>query len=277
MLTVELDGLPLRLKAPHDLGWLKGYGRVFCVFDGLITGNLCFGIEKAGRRLFVKYAGARPPQYAGEPQRAVETLMNTALLHDKLRHPCLSPVLERFETDNGFGLVFPWFEGYALGPLQVHMDAFRRLPLGTRLLLYDKLADFFALAAGRDYVAGGVYDEKILVDFSRQNLMFCSVSRFMQMPARTPYPKLPGSPWYLPPEGYIPGAKLDESINVYAQGALAFTFFGDRNALDLKSWEGAESLHSLAARAVRPRPAQRPSSAAEYLGEWRQAVLRLPG
>lgn len=277
MLTTELDGLPLRLKAAHDLGWLRRYGRVFCVFDSLITGNLCFGVESAGRRLFVKYAGAQPVQYAGDPRRAVESLKNTALLHERLRHPRLSPVLEHHETKDGYCLVFPWFEGYPLGPLQVHMDAFRKLPVKTRLILYDGLVDFLASASGRDHIAAGIYDEKILVDFSNRSLLFCSASRFEPMPAKTPYPKLPGSPWYLPPEGYAPGAVLDESATVYAQGALAFTFFGDRNAPTLHNWEGAESLFALASRAVRPQAAQRPSSAEAFLGEWRQAILRLPG
>lgn len=31
-----LDGLPVQLKAPHDLSWTGRYGRVFCVFDQLI-------------------------------------------------------------------------------------------------------------------------------------------------------------------------------------------------------------------------------------------------
>ena len=277
MQIMELDGLPLRLKAAHDLGWLRRYGRVFCVFDGLTTGNLCFGVESAGRRLFVKYAGAQPVQYAGDPRKAVETLKNTALLHERLRHPRLSPVLESHETKDGFCLVFPWFEGYALGPLQVHMDAFRRLPIKTRLILYDGLADFLADASRRDHVAAGIYDEKILVDFSSHSLLFCSASRFLPMPAKTPYPKLSGSPWYLPNEGYTPGAVLDESATVYAQGALSFTFFGDRNAPTLNNWEGAESLFALASRAIRPQAAMRLSSAGEYLREWRQIIMKLPG
>ncbi len=276
MIKLEAGGLEVELKAFHDLSWLKDYGRVFCVFDRLISGNLCLGTEKSGEKLFIKYAGAPTVNYAGSPQRAADRLREAEEKYHQLKHPKLSGAISRIDTGGGFGLVFRWFEGFALAPLEAHMRALRGLPLSTRLRLYDGLADFMAQASGRDYVLSGFSDRHILVDFVGPDALICSADDMMLMPAVTPYPKMPGSPWYIPPEGYVRGARLNEQSNVYIMGALAFTFFGNRSTMNKAGWKAGSLLYDTAKQAVSEHPGKRQKTAGEYLSSWRSAVMRLP-
>lgn len=57
MIIQAVDGVPVRLREPHDLSFLQRWGRTFCVFDDQDSGNLCFGVQSADGALFVKYAG----------------------------------------------------------------------------------------------------------------------------------------------------------------------------------------------------------------------------
>jgi serine/threonine-protein kinase len=275
MIRLEIDGLGCELKSFHDLSWLKGLGRVFVVFDGLISGNLCFGIQVADRCMFLKYAGAPTLQYAGSPVAAVEKLKAAASRYTALRHPSLSPMIGQFDTMAGFGLLFPWFPGFALAPLEMHMSNFRKLPLQDRLRMFDSLASFFVHVSESDYTLAGVTDRQILVDFESLNILFSSVDHFMEMPAHTPFTKMAGSPWYIPPEGYVPGSTLDEGSNAYALGALAFTFFGDRKRRNKAGWETDPTLFTIAKRAIHDKREDRPAYAREFLNGWRGAVLRM--
>ena len=276
MIKRMLDGIPVRLKAPHDLGWLSAFGRVFCVFDHLISGNLCFGVENPAGRLFIKYAGAQTINCAGDPGAAVMALRGAAERYNLLSHPNLSQKMDAFETENGFGLVFPWFPGFALAPVPLYLRQLRGLPLLYRLRIYDGLAGFIVNASDCDYVAAGVADEHILYDAFSQRVIFSSVDRYLLMPAKTPYAKMPGSPFYVAPEGYSPGETLDETTNVYTMGALAFTFFGDRSTFAQAGWEAPMPLFFEAKNAVHDKKEKRHQSAAGFLTAWREAVLRLP-
>ena len=63
MITVFVQDLPVQLKSWHDLDFIHSFGRVFRVFDHLISGNLCFGVENEQGRFFIKYAGAPTINY----------------------------------------------------------------------------------------------------------------------------------------------------------------------------------------------------------------------
>ena len=74
VVTLFPDGIPCVVKEETDLSFLHRWGRVFRVFDRQDSGNLCFGLEREGRRYFLKYAGARPLCFDGEPSEAVRLL-----------------------------------------------------------------------------------------------------------------------------------------------------------------------------------------------------------
>ena len=54
MIFQMLDGIPFKLKAPIDFSFLSVYGRVFKIFDDQDSGNICFGCEKDGQKVFRK-------------------------------------------------------------------------------------------------------------------------------------------------------------------------------------------------------------------------------
>lgn len=69
---LEIDGVSFVLKESHSFDWLQPLGTVFRVFDQQDSGNLSFGIvQKDGKRLFVKYAGAHTihANHTGSPRK----------------------------------------------------------------------------------------------------------------------------------------------------------------------------------------------------------------
>lgn len=277
MIELVHDGLRIRLKAWHDLSWLTEQGRLFCVFDQLISGNICFGLDNGREKIFIKYAGAPCLMYAGQPEAAVLRLREAEHRYSCLRHPALNPLKASFEAAGGHALVFPWFEGFALAPLDLHMRSLRSLPLIPKLAMYDQLMDFIVYAASRDYLAAGISDHHILIDFVNHRAIFSSVDHYMRFPAATPYPKLPGSSWYLPKEAYQAGTPLGEASIVYSLGALAFTLLSEIPFKKLRSWRAGEKLFNLACEAMARDPGMRTQSAAAYQASWRQEVLHLRG
>lgn len=271
MITQWIDGLPCRLKAAHDLGWLSSIGRVFCVFDQLISGNLCFGVESAGMRLFVKYAGAPTINYAGSTQQAIIRLQSAAPKYDLLSHPAITTKLDQASLPHGFCLIFNWFDGFALAPLPHHLERLKALSILDRMHMIDPLFSFLVQAVEMDYLASGLSDQHILVNFDDLKAVFCSLDHFLPLPANTPYPKMPGAPWFVPPEGYQVGTPLDETAQVYAMGALAKLFFGDRQ--NSRFWQAPKAMHVIVQQALSERPQDRQQSAADFLHQWRTAVL----
>lgn len=273
MLTQMIHGLPVQLKDFHDLTWLDEYGQVFCVFDQLISGHLCFGVEQGNDRYFIKYAGAPTLMYFGQAGHAIQRLQASVPLYEELRHPALSELLHAISLPHGFALMFKWFPGYALAPLDIHFLRFRSLPLLSRLSMFDTMMDCMALAEDHDYLIGGLSNRRILVDFDTQKAIFSSASHYARFPASTPYPKLAGAGWYLPPEAYVPGFPLDQRCNIYALGALAFTFFGGQKEPAL--WEAGGQLLKTALKATRDKPEERVQSIRDFQAEWRAGVLAM--
>lgn len=270
------DGLTVRLKAWHDLSWLKQFGQVFCVFDQLISGNLCFGVTDGEHRHFIKYAGAPTLMYAGQAEAAIQQLKASHPKYLELQHPALNQPVYAFDTSHGHGLVFKWFDGFALAPLDMHLKRLKGLPLIEKLSVFDSLMDCLVQAEHLDYLIAGLSDHHILIDFERTRPMLSSVSHFVRFPARVPHPKLPGATWYIPPEGYKVGTELDTCANAYALGALAFTFFGNQLTRSIADWTARQPLFDIAHAALREDPGVRLETAARFQSLWREAVLRIP-
>lgn len=112
--NIYLDSVSFQLKKHHNFEWLKEMGEVFTVFDEQDSGNICFGIKKDGVKKFVKYAGAETKEYNGNPEDAVEILKNSVSMYEDLKDEHLIHLLEHFETEKGYALIFEWFEGESL-------------------------------------------------------------------------------------------------------------------------------------------------------------------
>ena len=112
-----MDKVNFELQEEHDFTWLKNLGNVFCVFDQQDSGNISFGLEKNNKRLFVKYAGAKPMEFSGSTKDAVCRLKEAIPVYKKLEHPNLITLIDHFSTKNGYVTVFEWFDGECLHSL----------------------------------------------------------------------------------------------------------------------------------------------------------------
>lgn len=276
MITIYVQEHPVRLKSWHDISFINEFGQVFQVFDHLISGNLCFGVQNDKGRFFIKYAGAPTINYIGSEEDAIERLHRSVQTYQVLAHPIIPSLLGVEEMPQGLICVFPWITGYPLGPLPEHYRAMRQLAVVDRLAMLDNVFSFFCLASRHDYIAAGLTDSHLLIDFQHLRLTLSSVDDFMRMPCINTRGRLPGAPWYLAPEAYHTGASLDEGVTIYAMGALAMTFLGERSAPSLKTWTGAPLLFDIAKKALSVEKSQRFPSAQSFLDAWRQAVHSIP-
>lgn len=276
-LSLSADGVVFRLRAPHDFAFLREFGRVFRVFDNLISGNVCFGVlGPDGAKIFVKYAGAPALRFAGDPACAARKLMDDAFLYGRLDHPALPRLLCAREAGEGFLCAFPWIDGLALAPVGEHFVRMRALGLLGRLSMFDRLASLFARAEEMGYVSACLDDSNLIVDFERPEVWLCSVSGFFSQPRLNAKGRLPGNSWYLSPEAYAAGSYLDETSSAYTTGALAFTFFGDRTGHSRSGWDAPRPLLEIAARALAADRGKRPQSVGAFLAAWRAAVIASP-
>ena len=111
---LEIDGVSFVLKESHSFDWLRPLGTVFRVFDQQDSGNLSFGIvQKDGKRLFVKYAGAHTihAQHTGSPPEAIRNLKSSVSVYEDLAHDTLIRLTDHFATDEGYACVFDWVDG----------------------------------------------------------------------------------------------------------------------------------------------------------------------
>lgn len=87
---------------------------VFKVFDQQDSGNLSFGVEKEGQKFFVKFAGAKPLTFDGNPLDAVSRLIEAIPLYNELESKSLINLVSHFEVGTGYAAVFEWFAGECL-------------------------------------------------------------------------------------------------------------------------------------------------------------------
>ena len=142
--------------------------------------------------------------------------------------------------------------------------------------MMDSLLDLHVLLEDMGLIPAGLKDSHLLHDAARQRLILCNIDEYLPLPAINTRGRLPGSPLYLAPEAYAEGTALDETIGVYAMGALAFTFFGDRSKQIKGPWEGPEALKAVAAKALSADRDGRYPHVKALQSAWREAVLRSP-
>lgn len=266
-----MDGLPYKLKAPYDFGFIGDYGRVFRIFDDQDSGNICFGTQRDGGRLFVKYAGAPTEAYPGTPADAVARLAATVPIYRDLRHPNLIELVEAGKLADGFGMVFKWADGDCMG--RMYPAAHRRfmqLPVAERMKVFDDILAFLDFVNAAGYVAVDFYDGSILYDFENQKTTFCDIDLFRKKPCENDMGRMWGSSRFMSPEEFCRGAALDEVTNVYTAGAFAFALFGECDRA-YENWPLGEALYRVAKRATADERGARQQSIAELKRAWENA------
>ncbi|MFD2043122.1 protein kinase [Ornithinibacillus salinisoli] len=276
----RIDDMPFRLKEEHDFEWLSNLGKVFCVFDEQDSGNICFGVEKDGIKKFVKYAGAKTIAFSGQTEDAIATLRKSVTLYQNINHPHLVTLLDHFETEKGYALVFEWFEGeclhshWAFPPPQKyqHPDSpyyrFKKLPLESRLKSFECILEFHVHVEKMSYVAVDFYDGSILYDFNRHITKICDIDLYQKKPYTNTMGRLWGSSRFMSPEEFELGARIDSKTNVFNMGAIAFSLFGGELDRSFSKWDAGEALYKVAQKAVKKDRNLRYSTVEELYMDW---------
>ena len=250
MIFQILDGIPFKLKAPFDFSFLSVYGRIFKIFDDQDSGNICFGCEKDGQKVFVKFAGAPTAEYEGDPADAVERLRKTVPIYRNLGHENLISLRDSREVAGGYAMIFDWAEGISMGRMYpTEHQAFMALPTADRLRVFSDILDFLLHVGRRGYLAVDFYDGSVMYDPQTKKTTICDVDFFRPLPTQNDMGRMWGSSKFQAPEEYIPGATLDRATNVYNLGAMAFALFGSYGRTR-ESWELSDGLFAVAAKAA---------------------------
>lgn len=282
---VTLDSVSFELQEPHNFDWLRKFGKVFCVFDQQDSGNICFGVNHNGKKLFVKYAGARPLDFSGNPKDAVTRLRDAIPLYKELEHPHLIKLVQHFSVEQGYAAVFEWFEGeclhshwsFAGAAKYSHPDSpfyrFKQLPVAKRLRALDVIISFFEHIESKGYVAVDFYDGSILYDFANDETKICDIDFYRKKPTFNDLgEQFWGAARSKAPEEFILGAPIDSKTNVFTLGAIAFGLLGGETDHSYSKWDAGQELYNIALRAVNPDRELRYESVAELKRVWDSVI-----
>ncbi|CAG7644333.1 serine/threonine-protein kinase [Paenibacillus allorhizosphaerae] len=278
------DNVSFQLRQYHDFEWLRPFGNVFCVFDQQDSGNIGFGVERNGRKAFIKYAGAQTAHYSGEPADAVVRLKQAVPLYERLRHEHLVRLTDHFATEQGYAAVFEWFDGECLHAhwsfpppaKHTHPDSpfyrYRQLTVERRLASLQAIFSFHAHVESQDMVAVDFYDGSILYDFTTHITRICDIDFYQPKPFVNSMGQLWGSSRFMSPEEFGLGAAIDARTNVFTMGATAFALVGGERDRSLAKWEAGSQLYEVAARAVQSNKNDRYATVAEFCSAWTDAA-----
>jgi serine/threonine-protein kinase len=286
-LTMSVDNISFQLKEFHDFKWLNSLGTVFCVFDQQDSGNISFGIEKDGKKKFLKYAGAKTLNYPGNPLDAVLRLQQSISIYEDLNHQHLVELIDHFEVGEGYAVVFDWFEGECLHPhwafpppsKYTHPNSpyfrFKHLPIELRLTSMDSILRFHVHVELKSYVAIDFYDGSILYDFNNHITKICDIDYYQKKPFVNTIGRLWGSSRFMSPEEFELGASIDERTNVFNMGSIAFSLLGGELDHSYSKWEAGADLYGVVMKAVEKDRRMRYSSVEEFYSEWKRTLNSL--
>ena len=272
MYVTEVDGLPVRLRAAHDLSFVARWGRVFAVLDQQDSGNLCLGVEGPAGRVFVKYAGAPTARYDGDVATAVARLRRAGDVYRALDHPSLVTLREAVDVGGGHALVFDWTDATPVGRQYEQGHVVRSLAPPARGAAGQQIIDFHGHAASLGWVAVDRYDGSVLLDPADGCVTLCDLDFYERGPVVNRMGRMWGSTRFMSPEEYELGAVIDEVTNVVALGALAHTFLGDDEAKTRAAWAGSDAQFDVAQRAMRVERGARWPSVAALAEAWRSVA-----
>ena len=278
MVTQYLDGLEFRLRKPFDLSFINKYGRVFKVFDKQF-GAICFGTEKAGKRYFLKFAGAKTIKADDKLniEDAISILKYSVLKYKELKHPLLVNQIDAEEIGGGFLTVFDWFDGVSFGYPQTEMaKKFMALPTNKKQRVYEGILEFHAHVAEQGYVAIDFNDQNVLYNFDSGSFAICDIDFYAKQCYLNGSLDGFGAPLHMSPEENRIYGLVDEISNVYTMGATAFCFFADAMFIHSENflrekWELSQKLYEVAKKAVNEPRNERQQSIRSFIAEWKEA------
>ncbi|MEC3885745.1 serine/threonine protein kinase [Halobacillus sp. HZG1] len=287
MKTKKMGEVSFSVQEDHDFSWLEEMGHVFCVFDEQDSGNISFGVEREDGKFFVKYAGAKPMDFSGEPKEAVERLRTAMSVYQQLKHPSVIRLEHHFALKEEYAAVFNWAEGECLhshwshgGPAKYTDPTspyyrFRKLSVPSRLQALDTIFSFHAFVEEQGFVAIDFYDGSILYDFNNDVTTLCDIDFYRKSPTVNDIgEEFWGADRSKSKEEYELGAVIDERTNVYTMGAISFGLLGGETDHSFSKWEAGEGLFEVAEKAVGEDRGTRYSSVRAFKEAWEEARRR---
>lgn len=232
----------------------------FAVFDRQDSGCISYGIEWAGRRLFVKTATT---------SAGYESLGRAIFLHRSVRHPAIVAPMEVVDTRKERLLVYPWQDGVVLNHATVDgsdrsgLDRFRNLPVQHILAALGTIFEAHVSVAAAGFVSVDIYDGCFLYEFDRHAMHLIDLDEYRPGPFAVAGARLPGSTRYMAPEEFMQGSVIDERTSIFHMGRAAEQLLGEANLT-------AAQRH-VVTTATHVDRAQRFSSLREMVQQWRSA------
>lgn len=284
-ITLTLNKVEFQLQEAHNFDWLKQLGSVFCVFDQQDSGNISFGIEKDDQKYFVKYAGAKPIDFSGNPKDAIDRLQQAVPVYQALKNPHLINLFDYLSTENGFAVIFMWFDGECLhahwsyGGLAKYTNPrspfyrFKQLEVEKRLNTIDAIFLFHTYVELQEYVAVDFYDGSILYDFNNDVTKICDIDFYRKSPSINDLGEnFWGSNRSKSPEEYELGSPIDSVTNVFNLGAIVFGLLGGELDRSFSKWEANKNLYKVAQKAVEADRNKRYLTVKEFYQAWKFAL-----
>jgi len=272
MLEKRIGSIGFILLEDFDFAFLDAYGVPFVVFDQQDSGNLCFGVEKDGKRLFLKMAGAHTTRMHGTAEQAIERMRRLGKVYEDLAHPVLIPLIEHREIPGGYLQVYQWFDGVCMGKQYGSHERFLALPVPEKLDIYRHILDFHVAVVERGYTAIDFYDACLLYDFDARTVRICDIEMYQKGPVPNQVGRMPGSTRYMSPEEFTMGATVDELSNVYCMGAAAFNLLGGVMDHSYEKWTASRELFDVAVKAASQEREDRYPTLRAYAMDWDRAL-----
>ncbi len=255
-------------STPSD--FLAGVGRVFATFDAQSqdSGNVSYGVEIGGKRLFVKTAGSPRDRssYLDHCGR-VRLLRNAIRLARSRRHPAMPALRRVVESPQGPMLFYDWADGELVRHL---LDRVRRLPPSEVADMLTVVYDLHEALAADGWVAVDFYDGSMIYDFERKRLSVVDLDSYSAGAFPNRMGRMFGSTRFMAPEEFRLGAVIDERTTVFTLGRTGAVLLSD-GSLDRAAFRGTRPQLRALERACRPRPDNRFRTVAEMNEAWRRA------
>lgn len=301
MIINKLDNVTFRLKDLHDFSWLRKYGKAFWVVDETGSGCICIGMENAKKRFFCKIAGVNTLEAEVSPEESVQILKNAVRLYRDLKHPNLIKLVEAYEYEKFYVVVFEWADGECLfdhwnfdkyqkeGWIQSPKEKFKRLSIAKKLNAVKVLFSFLQNVNEKQYVAVDFYDGSMMYDFVNDKMTICDIDFFRKSPVINDK----GEEWFgtkrlKAPEEYLLNSPIDEQTSIFTLGAIIFEFFGEFSGKELEDryiynrfvpcvlacWQLNEESYKVVVKAVCPDRGKRYKSLKEFYKDWNNCFKR---
>ena len=275
MVVQTIDSVSFQMKETYDFSFISKFGKVFRVFDQSSSGCICFGVEKYGKRYFLKFAGAHTVNDAiRNIEDTILRLKYSVPKYKEMKHPLLVNLIDAMEIGGGYLTVFDWFDGESCGYPQCEMNKrFLALPVEKKMRVYDGILEFHAHVAKCGYTAIDFNGQAMLYNFDNGDFLICDIDFYAKQYYMNGYSGIWGDPSLISPEEKRNGAIVDEISNVYAMGATAFVFFAEDDKNSREKWTLSSELYEIAKKAVSEQRNQRQQTISNLIIEWNAAKM----